>query len=253
MKVGLIGLGVVGTAQARMFDRYVHVTYDPKYNDRYPQEELKACDFAVIAVPTPSREDGSANIDYVFEAFNRLPSKLPVVIRSTVPPGTTNQLMRFREAHVTFVPEFLQEREEGEWRNSTDVPFLILGAPPQARSYFWPLLQKVFPGNIHGCSAIEAEIIKYAANLYGAARVTFVNEMAQICKLYGVRWEEVRQGWLKDPRMTPQYTEYDGFEPGWGGPCWPKDIAALIAASREKGYEPEFLQAIQDSNERFRS
>jgi len=130
---------------------------------------------------------------------------------------------------------------------------LILGASPAARSFFWPILKQVFPGVIHGCSALEAELIKYSANLYGATRVTFVNEMARISQLYGANWEEIRRGWLKDPRMTPQYLGYDGFEPGYGGPCWPKDLSALIAASREHGYEPEFLQAIQDSNERFKS
>lgn len=253
MKVGLIGMGVVGKAQERMFRNHVHVTYDPAYDDVYPYQTLRECDFAVISVGTPSREDGSANIDYVFNAYNSLPSHLPVILRSTVPPGTCNNLMRFREAHTAHVPEFLQEREGGEWRESTDIPFMILGGPPQARSFFWPFLAKVFPGVIHGCSALEAEFIKYSANLYGALRVTFINEMANICNLYGASWEEVRLGWLKDPRMTPQYTHYRGFPPGFHGPCWPKDLSALIAASKEKGYDPQFLQAIQDANERFTS
>ncbi len=253
MRVALIGLGVVGKAQAKMFGRFVHTTYDPAYDDTYPARKLGECDFAIIAVNTPSRPDGSANLDYVFNAYNKLPPRLPIVIRSTVVPGTCNSLMRFREAYTAHVPEFLQERKGAEWPDSTDVPFMILGAPPQARNFFRPFLTKVFPGAIHECSALEAELIKYSANLYGATRVTFVNEMAQICKLHGVRWDEVRHGWLKDPRMTPQYTGYDGFERGFGGPCWPKDLSALIAASREHGYEPEFLQAIQDSNERFKS
>lgn len=253
MKVGLIGLGVVGKAQARMFGKYVHVTYDPAYDETYPDRELEECDFAVISVGTPSREDGSANLDYVFTAYNKLPPRLPAIIRSTVPPTTCNTLMRFREAHTAHVPEFLQEREAGEWHDSTDVPFMILGGPPLARAYFQPFLSKVFPGTIHNCSALEAEIIKYTANLYGAMRVTFVNEMAKICALYGANWEEVRLGWMKDPRITPQYTRYRGFSPGFGGPCWPKDLSALIASSREQGYDPQFLQAIEDANERFKN
>jgi nucleotide sugar dehydrogenase len=251
MHVGIIGMGVVGKAQSRMFKDHHQVTYDPVHNDTYPAADLKECDFAIIAVGTPSREDGSANLDYVFTAFNRLPPKLPVIIRSTVPPGTSHKLMQYRESHVVHVPEFLQERKGGEWKESTDVPFLIIGGPPQARDFFWPLLKKVHPGKIHGCSALEAEFIKYSANLYGALRVTFVNEMFRICRTYGANWEEVRLGWLKDPRMTPQYTAMDGFGPGFSGPCWPKDLAALISASTEHGYKPEFLQAIQDANTRF--
>ncbi len=252
MKIGIIGMGVVGQAQSRMFAKHDQVTYDPAYNETYPFHELKECEFAVIAVGTPSKEDGSANLEYVFSAYNKLPSHLPVMLRSTVPPGTTNKLMRYRESHTVHVPEFLQERQGGGWKESTDVPFLILGGPPQARTFFWSRIAQVFPGRIHGCSAIEAELIKYTANLYGATRVTFVNEMANICAVHGANWEEVREGWLKDPRMTPEYTKYRGFPPGFGGPCWPKDLKALIADAKEYGYDAEFLKSIQEANTRFK-
>ena len=76
--------------------------------------------------------------------------------------------------------------------------------------------------------------------------------MAGIAKAFGVEWESVRQGWLMDPRITPEYTGMAGFPPGFGGRCWPKDLAALIAAAEDAGYDPEFLTAVQEANGRFR-
>jgi UDP-glucose 6-dehydrogenase len=92
----------------------------------------------------------------------------------------------------------------------------------------------------------------HAANLYWAARVTFVNEFALVCKQFGASYENVRAAWLSDPRMTSVYTKRAGYPPGFDGRCWPKDLAALIAASSDAGYYPTFLGCIQGANERFR-
>lgn len=250
--VGIIGMGVVGQAQSRLFASAHQVTYDPAYNDRYPRGELAACDFAIICTGTPALPDGHCDLAQVWDAVASLPGKLPVMIRSTVPPGTTDALASSR-APVVHVPEFLHERPGGDWKESSDVPFVILGGTPAACAYFRPFLEYEHTGKIYECPAREAELIKYTANLYGALRVTFVNEMAHVCEAFGVPWEAVRAGWLQDPRIGSQYTGYEGFPPGFGGACWPKDLAALIAASRDAGYAPWFLQDIRAANERFRA
>ena len=110
----------------------------------------------------------------------------------------------------------------------------------------------MFPGYIHECSAVVAELAKYTANLYWATRVTFVNEMAAVAAAHGVEWGEVRNAWLQDERVHLAHTLMAGFPPGFGGRCWPKDLSALIAASEEAGYKAEFLTAVQDANARFR-
>src|SRR5262249_23046760 len=94
-------------------------------------------------------------------------------------------------------------------------------------------------------------LAKYTANLYWATRVTFVNEMAAIASTFGEDWEEVRAAWLMDSRIDPAYTAMEGFPPGFGGRCWPKDLAALIAASGDAGYFPGFLAAVEDENHNF--
>src|SRR5215469_12154559 len=196
MKAGIIGLGVVGSAQSRLFGAFPQVAYDPRFHAKYPYQELAGCDFAVIAVPTPPRLDGGADLGYVHAAFADLPPELPVVIRSTVPPGTTGSLARDWGATVAFVPEFLYEGGTGPWAESGDVPWMVLGGDPGARAFFRPHLEKAFTGPIHECDAVTAELVKYTANLHWAMRVTFVNELAGICRVFGADWEDVRAAWL---------------------------------------------------------
>lgn len=250
--VAIIGLGVIGTAQSRMFLRAgcAVVGYDPWLNDSYPRERIASCDFAVICVGTPqSLDDPRADLSYLLDAMSDLPEGLPALIRSTVPPGTTDSFAGRLVAHA---PEFLYEGGSGPWRESTDVPFLILGGSAKARMFFRPHLAPLFPA-IHECDAISAELMKYTANIALAMKVIFVNEMAAIAESFGADWEDVRAAWLNDPRITPQHTQMKGFEPGFGGRCWPKDLSAMIAASEDAGYRAEFLKAIEAANKRFSS
>lgn len=262
-RVGIIGYGVVGQAQARMFGRAFGssnlVIWDPKHpemNPVYPEAELKSCDFAVISVDTPAGEwaGGRQDATNLLHAYTSLPHGLPTMIRSTVLPGVTDWLIEdhSRDALTVHAPEFLVEREGGGWKESTDVPWFLLGGSEEAQERFLPWLRlTLHHRNIHRCSAITAELAKYTANLYWAARVTFVNEMYRICEALGGDWKQVRMAWLMDQRVRPPYTAMEGFPPGFGGACWPKDLRALITAAGDEGYWPHFLSAIEEANERF--
>lgn len=252
MRIAIIGLGVIGAAQAELFAAHDLVTYDPAKNDTYPWSEIAECDFAVICVGTPERDDGHAELSYVADAAAALPATLPAVLRSTVPPGTTDKLFRWTGRLYCHAPEFMGENVLHSWQRSADVPYMLLGGPPPSTRFFRERFEQVFPGQIHECSSRESELAKYAANLYWAARVTFINELALVCQQFDVDYENVRAAWLTDPRMTGVYTKREGYPPGFDGRCWPKDLAALIAASMDAGYDPGFLKAIQDANDRFR-
>lgn len=255
MKAAIIGMGFIGKAQAQMFRKRGDelVTWDVTDTAPYPRGQIAECDFAVICVGTPPGEGGRAYLGHVYEAFSTLPPAVPVLLRSTVPPGTTDDLQgRDLGRLVAHAPEFMHERDGGAWRECTDVPYLILGGSPAARGFFQPHLEKVFPHPAHQCTALEAELIKYTVNLYWAAKVTFVNEMAGIAAAFGADWEAVREGWLMDPRVSQHYTAMAGFPPGFGGRCWPKDLSALIQASRDAGYLPLHLEAIRKANAWFR-
>jgi UDPglucose 6-dehydrogenase len=249
VKIAIIGTGVVGRAQAEMFRAHDRVTYDITDLKPYPLAAISKCDFAVICVGTPPAPGGSCDLSQVAEALDALPERLPVLLRSTVPPGTTDCIAG---RPACYAPEFLHEREGGAWHRSVAVPWMILGGRPAARRFFRRHLEQVFPGQIWDCPALTAELAKYAANLYWATRVTFVNEMAAVSAACGGDWEEVRTAWLMDKRVNPVYTAMDGFGPGFGGRCWPKDLSALIAASSDNGHEPWFLDAVRLANERFR-
>jgi nucleotide sugar dehydrogenase len=250
LKAAVIGLGVVGQAQVRLFGPMVHATYDPAVDSAYPAGRVAECDFAVVAVGTPQAGDGSADLSALREALDRIPPEVPVLIRSTIPPGTMAGLEKTRSL-VVHVPEFLNERPDGAWRESRDVPFMILGGLPAARDFFSIVLGKVSGEAPHECTGLEAELVKYTANCFLAAKVTFVNEIARVCHAFGADWDRVRAGWLNDPRAGESHTNVE--DPGFGGRCLPKDLAALIKASEAAGYMPEFLWALEEANARFQA
>jgi UDP-glucose 6-dehydrogenase len=110
----------------------------------------------------------------------------------------------------------------------------------------------VSAADVYCCTGLEAELVKYTANAFLAAKVTFVNEMSRVCAAFGADWGRVREGWLRDPRAGESHTETEGHGPGFGGRCLPKDLSALICACEEKGYRPVFLNAVEAANLRFR-
>jgi nucleotide sugar dehydrogenase len=252
LKAAVIGLGVTGSAQLRLLGPVVHAMYDVKAGQPYPRRRISGCDFAVICVGTPRGEGGRADLTALHAALGRLPARMPVMIRSTIPPGTTAALEAVRPL-VLHVPEFMSERADGTWREPGDVPFLICGGTRQALEWFQPVLAAMAGGPVFCCTGLEAELVKYTANAFLAAKVTFVNEISRVCAALGADWETVREGWLHDPRAGISHTATQGHEPGFGGSCLPKDLAALIRAASDAGYEPEFLEAVQDANARFRS
>jgi UDPglucose 6-dehydrogenase len=251
VKAAVIGLGVIGSAQLRLLGDMTHVAYDIKDDRKYPARAIHGCDFAVICVGTPRGEDGRADLTALHAALRRLPVRMPVMVRSTIPPGTTAALEATR-ACVVHVPEFMSERPDGVWREPSDVPFLICGGTRKAIEWFQPVLTQMASGPVWCGSGLEAELVKYTANLFLAAKVTFVNEMSRVCAAFGADWEAVRQGWLQDPRAGISHTQTEGHEPGFGGSCLPKDLAALIGASTDAGYFPAFLNAIEGANAGFR-
>lgn len=253
LKAAVIGLGVIGSAQVRLLGPVVRAAYDIKAGVPYPKKLINGCDFAVICVGTPQGEDGRADLSAVHAALGALPKRMPVMIRSTIPPGTMAALEVSRP-YVVHVPEFMSERNDGVWRESADVPFMICGGSRMAREWFGPVMVQLADGRpLYFCSGLEAELVKYTANCYLAAKVTFVNEMSRVCEAFGANWETVREGWLHDPRAGTTHTETERHEPGFGGSCLPKDLAALIRSSGDAGYEAEFLAAVQDANLRFRA
>lgn len=258
MKIGIIGMGHVGTTMRELLHRHADlVTYDLTDTDPYPHDALAECEFAIVCVNTPPDAAGGCDISNVVDAIKQLPTRR-ILLKSTVAPGTTDYLADVTGRTICFSPEYVGESTYHHpfWTDSAAaVPFVIVGGPPDARRFFIDALLPVLgPSKVYfQCTAVEAEVIKYMENTYFATKVTFVNEFFEICRALGADWHAVREGWLLDPRVEPMHTAVFPADRGYAGRCLPKDVAAIIRAATSAGYHPDFLAEVQRSNARMRS
>jgi len=236
VRIAIIGMGTLGQAQKRWLGEDIYVTYDPEYDGEYPGGAIAECDFAIVCVPPDQAE----------AAAEAIPVPVPVLLRSTVPPGTTEKL----GTRAVYCPEFITDPATGNWRDPDDVPFLILGGEGSVIAKFRGWLAPVFPGMIIRCSSRVAELAKYTDSAFLAAKVTLANEMARIAACYGVDWRDVEQAWLADPRTG--YTHTSVTEAGGFGDGFARDLADIVHAAFLGDYDAQFLMAIEEANARFR-
>jgi UDPglucose 6-dehydrogenase len=219
---------------------------------------VRGADVVLIAVGTPSASDGSADLSYVLscaEAIGRaLTGWAVVVTKSTVPVGTADQI-RDTIRKVTDVPfavasnpEFLKE---GDALNDFMKPDrVIVGTDdPKAREVMRALYAPFVRTNdrMLFMDARSAELTKYAANAMLATRISFMNDMANLCDLLGADVEFVRRGMGMDPRIGPKFL-FPGI--GFGGSCFPKDVRAALSTAASVGGKLEILEAVNRVNDR---
>ena len=210
-----------------------------------------------MAVGTPSGPDGSANLGYLFEAARQVAEHLDhdavVVNKSTVPVGTAERVSRImgeNTSHKVVVasnPEFLKEGAAVEDFMKPDR--VVLGVDDeQAREVLHQLYKPFFRASerILFMAPRSAEITKYASNAYLATRISFINDIANLCDLVGADVEDVRTGMGMDPRIGNKFL-YPGA--GYGGSCFPKDTRALINTAREHGLSMSLVAAAERINE----
>jgi UDPglucose 6-dehydrogenase len=210
-----------------------------------------------MAVGTPSAPDGSADLGYLFQAAADVGKHLDhfavIVNKSTVPVGTAERVARIVREHteqdfvVASNPEFLKEGTAVEDFMHPDR--VVIGTDdPRARELLRQLYKPFFRTNerIVTMDARSAEITKYACNAYLATRVSFINDIANLCDLVGADVGAVRQGMGMDPRIGPKFL-YPGV--GYGGSCFPKDTRALINTAREHGMSMSLVAAAERINE----
>lgn len=256
-RIAIIGWGYVGRGMERLFcDRFDVSVYDIEHQPDHSQ--VMGADLAVICVPTPESEDGSADVSAVEQSVALIDAPL-IVIKSTVPPGTTDRLAAKYNKAVHFSPEYMGEPRNyvAPWRqpDPTDArshSWVTVGGPKAHEVLEYFLAVMAVDVRYNATTALKAELAKYMENAYFATKVTFCNEFARICAAHDVPYMDVRELWLCDPRMEADHTAVFRDNPGYGGKCLPKDMAGIISASREAGYYPSFLAAVRDSNLRFR-
>ena len=262
--LGIIGYGIVGQAVAYGFskpevkDKYTIKYYD-KFKDSAPlQEVTKTSEFIFICLPTPMKADESGiDLSIIEEMVAQITPHTDgtdkiVVIKSTVTPGTTEQLSKkYPKTHFAFNPEFLTEANYLE--DFVNADRTIVGASNDLVSRRVVALYKQrFPNmKIFQTDPTSAEMVKYMANTYLAMKVIFANQMFDLCQALGIKYEEVKAMVTADHRIFDSHLDVTTAR-GFGGKCFPKDIVALIGFAREKGVDLSLLEKVWGFNKKIR-
>ena len=260
MNIGIIGQGFVGNAVYQKFKKSFKVkTYDTKgmiYCNGNEQETLDN-EVVFICLPTPMNQDGSCHTDIVEAAIKRVFEfgvAKTVVIKSTIPPGTCAKWNKqFKSIDVVFNPEFLTEANAvQDFENQTRI---ILGGPRTSTTKLKTVFSKVFPkATIVKTDSTYAEMVKYVTNSFLATKVSFANEMYEICNGLDIDYDKVIEYACYDERLGKSHWSVPGPDGnlGYGGHCFPKDVKALIDLAHNLNVKPRMLTAVDCKNNEVR-
>lgn len=227
------------------------------------KKTIQDTDVIFIAVGTPPGEDGSADLKYVLQVASQIGQSIEkyqvVVTKSTVPVHTSEkvkaaiqaELVKRNRTDIPFSvasnPEFLKEGAAVEDFMKPDR--IVIGLEEERAEEVMRKLYKPFVLNGHPVLVMDiksAEMTKYAANAMLATKISFMNDIANLCELLGADINHVRKGIGSDPRIGNKFI-YAGI--GYGGSCFPKDVKALIKTGQTSGHPMRILQSVEDVNE----
>jgi nucleotide sugar dehydrogenase len=261
MKIGLIGKGFVGEAiyqnLKKQFKFLIYDIDENKKNVDHIRDVTHGAEVIFVALPTPMQEDGKCDLSIIFDCFNEISywyKNNIIILKSTVLPGTSEKIKSIHpELKIVFSPEFLTEANFVEdFKNSNRV---ILGGEIEDTMFCAQMFQKVFPNkNYLFTNHKTAETVKYFINNFLATKVSFANEMKEICDSIDIEYEKVKDLALYDKRLGASHFLVPGpdGELGFGGTCFPKDINAMIWFAKSLGVNPEVLTAVWNKNLKVR-
>lgn len=258
MQIGVIGNGFVGNAIYQNFKDKVKVkSFDLDAKKCYnSQDEVLASDFIFVCLPTPMKENGECNLNYVMDFFKNVTvSGGPLfVIKSTVPIGTTDKLCEIRpDLRIVHNPEFLTAvNAVDDFKNSDRH---IIGGKQEWCIELRNLLLDLFPYTpIQIVKSKESETIKYFCNSFLAAKVSFFNNLYEMCLRFNMSYDSVKDGVCSDSRIGHSHNKVPGPDGlmGFGGYCFPKDINALINTLKENNIDDSLFSTVWEYNKRIR-
>ena len=223
-------------------------------------ESVRDSEVSIICVGTPMREDGSADLKYIISAAESIGRELKdsgiyhvVAVKSTVPPGTTSGVVipAVRNASgdnpdigFTMNPEFLREGIAVDDFMNPDR--IVIGSDDERSGDLVESLYSGFNTKVLRTGLVSAEMIKYASNSFLATKISFSNEIGNICKALGIDVYEVMEGVGLDHRISPYFLNAGC---GFGGSCFPKDVSALVHLAKSKSIDPVLLRSVLKVNE----
>ena len=260
MNIGIIGQGFVGNAVYQKFKNFFAIkTYDlNKSLSNSTKNKVYSCDVIFICLPTPMAKDGSCHVGIVEDCIgeiNKTNESKILIVKSTVSPNSTKKWNeKFKNVDVIFNPEFLTEANAvKDYENQSRI---ILGGPREATTKVKPLFVKVFPNaDVIKTDSTYAEMVKYLTNCFLSTKVSFANEMFQLCKVLKVDYDKVIEYATYDDRLGKSHWAVPGPDGdfGYGGHCFPKDVKALINVCDNLDTDSTMLTATDSKNNKVRN
>lgn len=214
-------------------------------------EAVTNSEFVFLCLPTPESLDGSADISIIETVASEIGGSLPpasiIVNKSTLPVGSVKVVencIQRKDVSVVSNPEFL--REGSAVQDFLRPDRVVIGSDDKLAAERVSQLYEPICKNILITDPASAETIKYAANAFLAARLSFVNALASVCEVLGANINDVVDGLGSDSRIGTQFLQPG---PGWGGSCFPKDTKALLKIAQDNGYDFELLAGVISANE----
>ena len=257
ISIGIIGQGFVGNAVFQKFKKFFEIkTYDldpNKSNSSF--DEVCVCDYIFLCLPTPMNNDGSCNTSIVESVIKKIDERneTVLIVKSTIPPGTTDYWNKIFKSKIVFNPEFLTEKNAvNDYNNQNRI---IIGGDAGLIKKIKPIFSKIFPkATIILSLAKEAEMVKYLTNNFLAVKISFANEIYHLCKCMDINFDNVIQVAKIDNRLGNSHWRVPGHDGdlGFGGHCFPKDINAILSLCKNYGSISNVIEAAVKTNDKVR-
>lgn len=245
MNITIFGYGFVGKAHEMVLkDKHKVTVVDPAFNDN----TIGKPDAVIVAVSTPEYLDGSCNMHNVYNVLQQCPKNIPILIKSTISLEGWRQIReRFPKLNITFSPEFLRAATALEDFAASKAFYFGGGDTDFWANMFWEAGRKMYKKEPE-----ELIMMKYTVNSFLALKVSFFNQMFDLCQAAGINYDQVKKLVAHDARIGESHmdiTEQRGF----GGHCFPKDTSALLETSKLYNANLSILQEAVSYNKAIRT
>ena len=260
MRIGIIGAGFVGSAVAHAHSRDEVLINDPKHPKSTDLSEFTKCDAIFICVPSPSTEDGHCDTRILEQVlkdllFVNIADQIPIISKVTAPPSVYKRLQE-TYPNLVHAPEFLTAKN-ALWDYKYGKLSIIGGNKhwaEKARDVVYHGLAEIRKDQIQITDITTASLYKYLANSFLAMKVTFMNEFFELAKVHNISWNEISSLIRKDSRIGETHLTVPGPDGqyGWGGFCFPKDVAAICEEALDHNVDFNLMQQVEMINKKHR-
>ena len=259
MKIGIVGHGYVGSAISYAYSNHEVIIRDPKLENSASLDQFVDCDAIFVCVPSPSLESGHCDSSILEDVVKSLlfvltDNPIPIICKTTAPPSVYENLHK-QYPTIVHCPEFLTASNHiQDYQNSR---YFIVGGHRVWCEKAAHIIQTAVPLVIEKIIVTDiktAALYKYMMNAYLATKVTFMNDFAKLAEAEDVKWDNLAKLTLWDDRIGYTHMSVPGPDGqfGWGGGCFPKDIAAIIEEGIDLGVSLDLLGRVEEINKKHR-